>query len=430
MRLTIHRGSHEIGGSCVEIATATTRIVLDAGLPLVDADRQPFDQRSIQGKTTAELLANGTLPNVSGLFDDGTRPDAILLSHAHLDHAGLLHLSRPEVPIYATRGTSKMILAAAVFGGQKELDRTRHREVAPRQPFLVGDCRVTPYVVDHSTFGSVAYLVEGEGKAVLYSGDLRTHGRKPGMVRTLIAGVAPRNIDVLVMEGTHFGSEQDRGTSEFELEESIVEHVRSAPALVLASFSPLDVDRLVTFYRVAQRTGRVFVADAYTAFVLYLVASQATIPRPTRDKGIRVFFNQGFLRRNIENLTRLFEPDRITLDEVLGTPEKHLMVFRPSMTTLDFDGQLPRGCRVIYSRWLGYLKNPDWVELQAQIAAAGGDFIPAHASGHIHVADILEFVRAVNPRLVIPIHTFEPQRFAEHFPNARLLQDGEAFTIP
>jgi ribonuclease J len=430
MRLTIHRGTHEIGGSCVELATATTRIVLDVGLPLVDANREPFDQRSIQGKTEAELLAHGTLPKVTGLFNDGPRPDAILLSHAHLDHAGLLHLSRPEVPIYATKGTSKIMLAGAVFSGQKELDRSRHREVTPGEVFQIGDAQVTAYAVDHSTFGSVAYLVEGEGKAVLYSGDLRTHGRKPGMVRTLLAGVAPRNIDVLVMEGTHFGSGQDRGTSEFELEESIVEDVRSAPTLVLASFSPLDVDRLVTFYRVAQRTGRVFVADAYTAFVLHLVASQAAIPRPTRDKGIRVFFNQGFLRRNIENLNRLFEPDRVTLDEVLATPSKHLIVFRPSMTMLDFSGQLPRGCRVIYSRWLGYLKNADWVELQAQVAAAGGDFIPAHASGHIHVADILDFVRAVNPRLVIPIHTFEPQRFAEHFPNARQLRDGEAFTIP
>ena len=322
------------------------------------------------------------------------------------------------------------MLDGAVFSRQKELDRTRHREVTLGQPFQIGDVRVTAYAVDHSTFGSVAYLVEANGKTVLYSGDLRTHGRKPGMARTLIAQVAPRGIDVLVVEGTHFGSGQDGGTTEFELEKSVVEHVRTAPALVLASFSPLDVDRLVTFYRVAQRTGRVFVADAYTAFVLHLVASQAAIPRPTRNKGIRVFFNLGFLRRNIDNLARLFEPDRITLDEVLNTPEKRLMVFRPLMTTLDFDGQLPRGCRVIYSRWLGYLKNPDWVELRAQIAAAGGDFIPAHASGHIHAADILDFVRAVNPRLVIPIHTFEPQRFAEHFPNARLLQDGEAFTVP
>jgi len=36
MRLTIHRGTHEIGGSSVELATAKTRIVIDVGMPIVD----------------------------------------------------------------------------------------------------------------------------------------------------------------------------------------------------------------------------------------------------------------------------------------------------------------------------------------------------------------------------------------------------------
>ncbi len=36
MDLTIHRGTHEIGGSCVELATENTRILIDVGLPLVD----------------------------------------------------------------------------------------------------------------------------------------------------------------------------------------------------------------------------------------------------------------------------------------------------------------------------------------------------------------------------------------------------------
>ena len=36
MNLTIHRGTHKIGGSCVEVSTSKTRIIIDAGLPLDD----------------------------------------------------------------------------------------------------------------------------------------------------------------------------------------------------------------------------------------------------------------------------------------------------------------------------------------------------------------------------------------------------------
>ena len=43
MKLTIHRSTKEIGGSCVEISTGTTRLVLDLCLPLVDINREPFD---------------------------------------------------------------------------------------------------------------------------------------------------------------------------------------------------------------------------------------------------------------------------------------------------------------------------------------------------------------------------------------------------
>jgi ribonuclease J len=356
-------------------------------------------------------------------------PDGILLSHAHLDHSGLLHLTRPEVPIHTSRGTSKAMLAAAVFSGQNQLDPKRFREAKAGQQFVIGDFRVTPFSVDHSAFDSFSFLVEAKGKSILYSGDLRLHGRKPGMAKSLIEQVGPRQIDVLLMEGTHFGSENFRGLSEFDLEEQAVEHVREAPSIVFTAFSPLDVDRLVTMYRVSQRTKRTFVADAYAAFVLHLVASQARIPRPITERGIRVYFNQGFVRRNIENLSQLFLPHRITLEEVLAEPRKHLMVFRPSMTDLDFGGQLPPRSRVLYGYWKGYLKNPDWIELRKQLEAVEGDFISAHASGHIYVSDIIDFVRAIGPRLVIPIHTFEPEQFRSHFPNTVLLSDGQAYSV-
>ena len=43
MYFKIHRGTKEIGGSCVEVWTENTRILLDFGMPLIEKDGTAFD---------------------------------------------------------------------------------------------------------------------------------------------------------------------------------------------------------------------------------------------------------------------------------------------------------------------------------------------------------------------------------------------------
>ena len=262
MRLTIYRGTQEIGGNCVEICSDSTRIIVDVGMPLFNADRTPFDDRVIRGKSTEELLEAKILPNVPGLFAEGPTPDAIFLSHAHMDHTGALPYTKSEIPVYATTGTSKMMSAGKMFALQVEIPRERHRKLVPGETIQIGDIQVTTFSVDHSAYGSAAFLIEAGGKTILYSGDIRLHGRKTGMAKTLLAAMKDKAVDVLLMEGTLLGSTRPKGLNEYELEKEIAEHVNSTTGLVLASFSPQHVDRLVGFIKAAQRTRRTFVAEA------------------------------------------------------------------------------------------------------------------------------------------------------------------------
>jgi ribonuclease J len=90
---------------------------------------------------------------------------------------------------------------------------------------------------------------------------------------------------------------------------------------------------------------------------------------------------------------------------------------------------LPQYARCIYSYWAGYLKQPQWAELQEKLESVGGDFIPAHTSGHILPDDIVKFIGQVNPRTVIPIHTFEPTFFRSIHDRVEVLQDGQPYDI-
>ncbi len=433
MKLTIYRGSKEIGGNCVEITTDSTRIVLDVGKPLFDANRKPFDDTVLRDKSIGELLEAKILPNVPGLFTEGLTPDAILLSHAHMDHTGFLDYTRPEIPVHATTGTSKMMKAGGIFARQVEIPRERYRKLVPGKTIGIGDLRVTTFSVDHSVFGSAAFLIEGDGKAVLYSGDLRLHGRKTGMAKALLAALKDKTIDALLIEGTLLGSDRTKGENEYDLEREIAEYVSSTDGLVLASFSPQHVDRLVGFIKAAQRTHRTFVADVYTAFVLHLIQSETKTPPPIRSEGIRVFYPEYFLagykRKRLQKVHDMFLADQITLNEVRANPAKHLMVFRASMLGSDFSGQLPPGSRCLFSRWEGYLDQPEWQTARKRIEAADGDLIHIHTSGHAYVEDLQELINRIAPSRTIPIHTFQPDSFLEIHPQVKLLADGESFDL-
>jgi len=82
MQLTIHRGAKEIGGTCVELQSGRSRILIDFGLPLVDENMERFDSKQIKSKSKEDLITRGVLPDIKGLYE-GEQPtvNAILLSH-------------------------------------------------------------------------------------------------------------------------------------------------------------------------------------------------------------------------------------------------------------------------------------------------------------------------------------------------------------
>jgi glyoxylase-like metal-dependent hydrolase (beta-lactamase superfamily II) len=114
MKATIHRGAHEIGGTLIELNSGNSRLLLDAGYPLF------LNGNPIEGDVAklphGELLNLGVLPKIDGLYKwDSPSFDGILISHAHLDHYGLLKFIHPDIPVYLSAGTLKLIEVTQIF---------------------------------------------------------------------------------------------------------------------------------------------------------------------------------------------------------------------------------------------------------------------------------------------------------------------------
>ena len=124
MKLTIHRGSKEIGGTCIELQAATSRFFIDFGLPLVDDNKDRFDFKKVNSQTKEDLIQQGVLPQIKGLYkNESPLIDAILLSHPHQDHYGLLSFVNPQIPVYMSQGCKELIGVSYYFG-QTDYDLT------------------------------------------------------------------------------------------------------------------------------------------------------------------------------------------------------------------------------------------------------------------------------------------------------------------
>ena len=52
-----------------------------------------------------------------------------------------------------------------------------------------------------------------------------------------------------------------------------------------------------------------------------------------------------------------------------------------------------------------------------------------HTSGHATIEDLQAFANALKPKTLIPIHTFERERYSSLFANVKILDDGEEENI-
>ena len=115
MRACIHRGSKQIGGSCVEVANCGQRLLIDFGLPL-----------------DAEENNSQYLPKIAGLDGSDRSLLGVLISHPHIDHFGLLAHISPSIMVGMGAAARRILEAAAPFllvfrPPEGDLSKTRGR---------------------------------------------------------------------------------------------------------------------------------------------------------------------------------------------------------------------------------------------------------------------------------------------------------------
>ena len=207
------------------------------------------------------------------------------------------------------------------------------RHLEDRKAITLDPFTITPFLVDHSAYDAYAILVEADGKRLFYSGDLRAHGRKGALFQKFLRQ-PPDRVDVLLMEGTTIGRDDQAFPTEEALEKRFVELFQQTKGMALVCCSGQNIDRIVTVVRACNKTG---------------ASSSSTCTRPrscgrlaTNDChrrggiGIKVFLprlsrkSRSSGRVNFE-LANSYRSWRIFPEHLAQAAPTSVMLFRPSM---------------------------------------------------------------------------------------------------
>lgn len=264
------------------------------------------------------------------------------------------------------------------------------------------------------------------GKRILYSGDIRLHGKKGVLYKNL-----PQNVDYLFLEGTNLGRGV-RQKTETAIENEFVKQFSSQPdSLHLVWCSSQNIDRIVALYRACVRTNRVLGVDPYAVYALELAhLNRQSIPNKT-FQGLEVYFPWSFTNWMIEKDRQLVYDLRngatkLEQTDLPENPSKYVLLFRPKLLR-DLSKYLSNTMVCLTnSIWAQYWEQDkpeinslkEWLAEKPELRQKLPDI---HTSGHADVASLQKIVEHVHPKRIIPIHTEHSESFSSLFPNNNVM---------
>ena len=444
MKLTIHRGSDQIGGCITEYELDCWKLFVDFGDQLPGA---PKNEEPLQ---------------IDGLNCGDTSKSALLITHYHGDHIGNLAEADPSIPVYIGHTAQDIFCKLQrrlthINGeaGEKAtdvLDRCKRvNTFLDGEKFSFGPFVIEPVKMDHSAYDAYGFVIENKDNdedIVFHTGDFRTHGICGGQFYERIENLP--SVKAIVCEGTNIERDEKPAEPEFLVEQRFEELFKENKYNVVF-VSSTNIDRLFGIYRAASAADRPLLMDEYQFEIMKSVIGQEDWSRCGTDWE--------------EYIDEKGEEHSVPVDHCYEFDKGMPIVLRYDKTSKDapkffISDQLQRlinwkGCVLLarstpqftsliksfsksktkkyLSMWKGYL-NLESPAYNAYLAkAVGEEYEYVHTSGHADPDTLEQLFMKVDAEMIIPMHTSNPVKFLEKFPEnqwqIRLIKDGETIDL-
>jgi ribonuclease J len=496
--LKFYGGVNEIGGNKILAQFKEGAVFLDFGQSY--AEEGKYFEEFLQPRSKCklhDLLTLGILPKIDGIYRSdalqpsglnacdvkgkelwrtdtqsyesavvkGTwRPDAVFLSHAHMDHCGYISYLG-NMPIVCSELTEKLMDAICEIGGLDGLDgemiEIERREMGrtkggyfPDQPKVEksepedrdittirggeayeteGGLRITGFDVDHSIPGAMAALVESRDSQLFYTGDLRFHGRYEFDIKSRVEGLRP---DVMICEGTRIS--ETVPDDEKKVEDDLTTLFSSTEGLAMVGFAWKDIERYETVRDAAKRSGRTPVFDPRLAYLLarlgrdvygeggkaFLERCESMLYSPadyvnSKHKSGTMPVSMWDSKAKPPVIDKTHLESGVSAVEIRKTPHQYVLHLDYFRFKNILDLMPPSGsiyvraqCEPFNTRMeLSEGKLVNWLKRFNINQKNDNKPYQIHASGHASGIEIQELIDIVKPKFLYPIHTEKPALF-------------------
>jgi ribonuclease J len=418
--------------------------------------------------------------------------DALFISHAHMDHIGMAGFLDLDIPFVATPMTAVLMKCiedtgtglgsenayicdrvchngCVLYAPTKDKDGRKDDSYYGRRILLTeqsngtalfmsekpakgkeikgGSCTTMEclgiearcFPVDHSIYGAAAHAIRAQDGWIVYSGDIRMHGRNRSDTERFIEEAAKLRPKVLIIEGTRTSRIEDTeagSLTEDEVAANCLTACENASGLIVADFGARNFERLEIFANIAEKIDRTLVVTSKDA---YFLESMARADGINRLEGLGIFdANRGGAPTYLESKIRDDHPDQfISPEEVRDNQVGYILSFSiwdmPHLLDIK-----PQGGTYIYSGSGSFDEEADfdfgrldnWIR-KLGMNAVGFEMVPVeshrgrtvhvprfngglHASGHASKEELIGMIERIRPEYLVPVHTENADYFLEN----------------
>lgn len=429
-KVIFHDGLTVIGGTLIEVVYGKSRIFFDFGMtfdPALDEGEERFDV----------LLRRGSINDIPNLYDPriyknkkGIRKDegdfetGVFISHVHLDHSKLINFIDPEIPVYMSKDSKALIESLNIKNDfilplekSQKSEKKNIRDIKGLdygQSINIGDIKIKILRVDHDAYGASAFIINTPDIEISYTGDIRLHGYR--RKDTLNFCKEAENTDLLIMEGVSVSNhevgepeEEKYKTNEEEVLKKFVEILKNNKnKQITFNYYIANIERIKNLVEVV-KDYREIVLEAYHAKVLKDMTGIETKYYKLDD------IDYGLDETKRVDYNELLEDEKRYLWQLETDALRYISKLKPYGIFIHSDGP-PLGAY-----------DPEYEKFLEELDKACVEFLEARCSGHAYTTDLIKIISKIKPKILAPIHSFNPQRLFNIYGERILPERGEEF---